>query len=111
LRLEKVWHNSGMSAVKNKVDAPCELQLEVWKRPLAEIAREYGIPLRRLMTRIRNEEICIPPPEYWETIVRGLTRVQALKKIGWTPQMIGKVNEILRSAREKKKGAKRKVRK
>ena len=97
-----------MSVASNKVEFPCELQLEVWKRPLAEIARDCGVPLYKLTRRIRDEEIGIPPPEYWEMVEKGLSRNRALKQIGWTPQMIKKVGEILRSAKEQKKKVKRK---
>lgn len=100
-----------MSVATNKIEAPCELQLEVWKRPLAEIARDYNIPLRSLMIRIRAEDIGLPPPEYWDLLASGFTRIQVLRKIGWTAPMIRKINEILRNAKEEIKRAKKKARK
>ena len=75
------------------------LQLAVWEQPISEIALAHDIPLRLLRTRIRREEIALPPPEYWEKLERGLSRNQALREIGWTQPMIRKINDILRDAK------------
>ena len=98
-----------MNKTLHDMDSPHALQLEVWKRPLADIAREYGIPLRKLMIRVRAGDINLPPPEYWRKLESGLSRFQVLKEIGWTMPMIRKMNEVLKNAKARSKQQKKKV--
>lgn len=109
-KIQRIMDNRPtLNMTTHNVSSPCELQLAVWQRPLAQIARDCGIPLRQLMTRIRAEDIGLPPPGYWEMLERGLSRAQALKQIGWTPPMIRKVSGMLRNAREQKQKMQRKT--
>lgn len=91
-----------MSGSKSSIETSPALQFAVWEQPVSEIAMAHGIPLRLLRTRIRCEEIALPPPEYWEKLERGLSRNQVLREIGWTPPMIKKINDILRDAKARR---------
>jgi hypothetical protein len=92
---------SDMNGDRPSIETTSMLQIAVWEQPISEIALAHGIPLRLLRTRIRREEIALPPPEYWDKLERGLSRNQTLREIGWTPPMIRKINDILRDAKSR----------
>ena len=86
---------------KPSIETTSALQFAVWEQPVSEVALAHGTSLRLLKMRIRNEEITLPPPEYWEKVEHGLSRNQALREIGWTLPMIRKINDILRDAKSR----------
>lgn len=62
------------------------LLLDVWGRPVTDIAAELGVSDKVISKRCQRMNVPKPPQGYWAIVKTGVDHKKALRSLGWQPR-------------------------
>ncbi len=68
------------------------LLLDVWDRPVTDIAAELGVSDKAVSKRCQRMDIPKPPRGYWAIVKTGIDHKKALRSLGWQPEEINELD-------------------
>ncbi len=68
------------------------LLLDVWGRPVTDIAAELGVSDKAISKRCQRMNVPKPPRGYWAIVKTGVDHKKALRSLGWQPEEIDELD-------------------